>query len=56
MIDLAEAEKADFSIYEMDIMERHIRIPYQKELYKQKLAFLSAFQAGKDIWKEEKRY
>ncbi len=56
MIDLVEAEKADFSIYEMDIMERHIRIPYLKELYKQKLAFLSAFQAEKDIGKEERRY
>ena len=40
----------DFSIYEKDILERHIRIPKLQELYEKKLMKLKAFQAGKDIW------
>ena len=47
-------EKADmgFEIYEKDLFERQIRIPRIKELYKQKLMKLEAFQKGKNIWKE----
>ena len=56
LIDLENAGKADFSVYEMDIPERHSRIPRLKELYQLKLTALSAFQDGKDIWKEERRY
>ena len=56
VVDLAEAEKADFTVYEKDISERHARIPRLKELYQQKLAFLSSFQSGRDIWKEDGRY
>ena len=41
----------DFSIYEKDISERHIRISYLKQLYNQKLLLLSRFQKGEDIWK-----
>ena len=41
----------DFSIYEKDIIERHIRIPKLQQLYEKKLAFLKSFQSGKDIWK-----
>lgn len=48
-LDLAEM---DFSIYEKDIYERHIRIPKLKEMYEQKCLKLKAFQNGKDIWKE----
>lgn len=40
----------DFSIYEKDILERHIRIPKLQELYEKKLMKLKAFQSGKDIW------
>ena len=56
IVDLAEAEKADFSIYQEDISERHARIPYLQEFYHQKLTSLAAFQAGKDLWKDDKRY
>ena len=50
---LVQVDKAtmDFSIYENDIIERHIRIPKLKELYERKLESLNAFQKGKDIWK-----
>lgn len=50
---LVQVDKAtmDFSIYENDIIERHIRIPKLKELYERKLESLHAFQKGKDIWK-----
>lgn len=47
-IDLAEM---DFSIYENDIAEQHMRIPMLKELYYRKMTSLKAFQQGKDIWK-----
>lgn len=47
-VDLAEM---DFSIYEKDIYERHIRIPKLKEMYEKKRMKLRAFQNGKDIWK-----
>ena len=46
----------DFSIYENDIVERHIRIPKLKELYERKLESLHAFQNGKDIWKDHRAY
>ena len=51
---LVDVDKAamDFSIYEKDIVERHIRIPKLKELYERKLESLRAFQNGKDIWKD----
>ena len=50
---LVQLDKAtmDFSIYENDIIEHHIRIPKLKELYERKLESLNAFQKGKDIWK-----
>lgn len=41
----------DFSIYERDIVEQHIRIPKLKELYQRKIESLYSFQNGKDIWK-----
>lgn len=49
-----ELDKAvmDFSIYEQDVTERHIRIPKLKELYERKMERLSAFQKGIDIWKD----
>ena len=50
LVDIDKAEM-DFSIYEKDVLERHIRIPKLKELYERKLAKLRAFQKGKDIWK-----
>lgn len=53
LIDLDHAE-ADFSIYEKDIAERHMRIPKLKELYEKKLENLRAFQRGKDIWKDRR--
>lgn len=50
LVDLEKAEM-DFSLYELDISERHGRIPLLKELYEKKRAMLTAFQQGKDIWK-----
>ena len=50
LVDI-DKTKMDFSIYENDIVERHIRIPKLKELYERKLESLHAFQNGKDIWK-----
>lgn len=41
----------NFDIYEMDLLERRIRIPKLEELYKRKLDNLNSFQNGKDIWK-----
>ena len=51
--ELVDVNKADmdFSIYEKDILEQHIRIPKLKELYERKIDSLYAFQRGKDIWK-----
>ena len=49
-VDIDKAEM-DFSIYEKDVLERHIRIPKLRELYEQKRMRLHAFQEGKDIWK-----
>ena len=53
---LVNADKAemDFSIYEMDVVERQIRIPILKELYEKKRENLRAFQKGKDLWKNSK--
>ena len=50
LVDIDKTEM-DFSIYEKDVLERHIRIPKLKELYERKLEKLRAFQKGKDIWK-----
>ena len=50
LVDVSKAEM-DFSIYEKDLVERHIRISKLKELYERKRERLSAFQSGKDIWK-----
>ena len=54
---LVDIDKAvmDFSIYEKDILERHIRIPKLQELYERKLESLRNFQNGKDIWKDSSR-
>ena len=53
--NLINIDKAviDFDIYEMDLVERRIRTPKLKELYKKKLDNLHLFQAGKDIWKNK---
>lgn len=50
LLDIDSVEM-DFSIYENDIVERHIRIPKLKEMYEKKLMKLKAFQKGRDIWK-----
>ena len=50
LVDIERAEM-DFEIYEMDLIERRIRIPKLKELYKNKLDNLHLFQNGKDLWK-----
>lgn len=34
-----------------DTTERHSRIPYLEQLYKQKQMLLEKFQKGEDIWK-----
>lgn len=52
-VDLEKASHMDFSLFEQDILERRARIPYLKQFYEQKLTSLSAFQAGRDIWKAE---
>ncbi len=49
-VDVNKAQM-DFSLYEQDTLERHIRIPVLKELYNRKIESLHAFQKGKDIWK-----
>ena len=53
---LVDIDKAvmDFSLYEQDVTERHIRIPKIKELYEKKLDKLAAFQRGVDIWKDHR--
>ena len=51
LVDINKTEM-DFSVYEKDMMERHIRIPKLKELYERKVESLRAFQNGKDIWKD----
>jgi hypothetical protein len=50
LIDLDKAEM-DFTLYELDVLENQIRIPRIKELYERKRESLSAFQSGKDPWK-----
>ena len=55
LVDINKA-KMDFSIYENDIVERHIRIPKLKELYERKMESLHDFQTGKDIWKDHRTY
>ena len=54
--NLVDIDKAvmDFSLYEQDVTERHIRIPKLKELYERKLDKLAAFQCGVDIWKDHR--
>lgn len=49
-VDIDKAEM-DFTIYEKDVYERHIRIPLLREVYEKKLMRLKQFQNGKDIWK-----
>lgn len=51
LVDVSKADM-DFSIYEKDITERHIRIPRLHELYLRKIESLRVFQQGKDIWKK----
>ena len=53
LIDIEKAEM-DFSIYEKDMIERHIRIPLIRELYEKKRQRLEQFAKGKDIWKNER--
>ncbi len=51
LVDLDKAEM-DFSIYELDVVERQIRIPLLKKLYNRKKENLRSFQKGKDLWKK----
>ena len=53
---LVDTDRADmdFSIYEMEVVERRIRIPKLKELFERKQENLRAFQAGKDLWKNRR--
>lgn len=50
---LVNIDKAamDFSVYEMEVVERRLRIPKLRELYEKKCESLRAFQRGKDLWK-----
>ncbi len=50
LVDVDKAEM-DFSIYERDVVERHMRIPKLRDLYERKRECLRVFQRGKDIWK-----
>ena len=50
IVDINKAEM-EFTIYEKDVVERHMRIPRLRELYEKKRNNLRAFQNGKDIWK-----
>ncbi len=50
LVDLNKATM-DFSIYEKDLLERHMRIPQLQKLYEKKCIRLEQFQMGKDIWK-----
>lgn len=43
----------DFSLYEMDIKERHIRIPKLQELYEKKCENILSFQRGRNLWENE---
>ena len=49
-VDLDKAV-GDFCMYDMDIGERHSRIPLLQALFEKKVQSLRAFQGGKDIWK-----
>lgn len=53
---LVDIDKAavDFSVYEMEVVERRIRTPQLKELYERKCESLRAFQNGKDLWKNRR--
>lgn len=53
LVDIDKAD-VDFSIYQMEVMERRIRIPKLKELYERKCENLQAFQRGKDLWKDRR--
>ncbi len=53
IVNLDKAEM-DFSIYEQDVSERHIRIQGIKDLYERKMNMLSVFQKGSDIWKDHR--
>ena len=55
LVDIDKTEM-DFSVYEMDMTERQIRIPKLMELYEKKRERLRAFQNGKDLWKERRTY
>ena len=44
----------DFSIYEKDVHERHIRIPLIQKLYEKKIAELRQFQNGRNLWKNDR--
>lgn len=50
IVDIDKAEM-EFTIYEKDVVERHMRIPALRELYERKRNNLRVFQNGKDIWK-----
>lgn len=52
LVDMDKAEM-EFTIYEKDVVERHMRILKLKELYERKCERLRAFQNGKDIWKRQ---
>ena len=54
LIDLNKLSGINFNIYEKDVEERHVRIPYLKKRFEQKLFELEQFQKGKDIWKTDK--
>lgn len=53
VVDIDKAEM-DFSIYEKDVLERHIRIARLQDLYEKKRMKLSSFQKGRDIWKNNR--
>ena len=53
VVDIDKAEM-DFSIYEKDVLERHIRIAGLQDLYEKKRMKLSSFQKGRDIWKNSR--
>lgn len=52
LVDVGKAEM-DFTIYEKDVVERHIRISKVQELYEKKRTNLLAFQQGAAIWKKQ---
>ena len=56
--DIVNLDKAemDFSLYEKDVLENHIRIPQLEKLYEKKRENLRAFQKGTDIWKNRRHY